>query len=78
LQNNLLLISANFVFLVDIISKLETSKMALTKSLEIVDNDIKQLERVPGEIGVLTNPKLQNILGKTPGFMIVKSIEKYY
>jgi hypothetical protein len=52
--------------------------MALTESLEIVYNAIKQLERVPGEIGVLTNSKLQNILGKTPGFKVVKSIEKYY
>jgi hypothetical protein len=78
LQNNLVLISANFGFLVDTISKLETSKMALTESLEIVDNAIKQLERIPGEIGVLTNFKLQKIFGKTPGFKVVKSIEKYY
>jgi hypothetical protein len=74
LQNNLAFISANFGFLVDTISKLETSKMALTESLEIVDNAIKQLERVPGEIGVLTNSKLQNILGKNPGFNAVMSI----
>jgi hypothetical protein len=52
--------------------------MALTESLEIVDNAIKQLKRVPGEIGVLINSKLQNILGKIPGFKVVKSIEKYY
>jgi hypothetical protein len=77
LQNNLALISANFGFLVDTISKLETSKMPLTESLEIVDNAIKPLERIPGETGVLTNSKLQNILGKTPGFKAVKSIEKY-
>ena len=48
--------------------------MALTESLEIVDNAIKQLERVPGEIGVLTNSKLQNILGKNPGFNAVMTI----
>ncbi|CAI6353976.1 unnamed protein product [Macrosiphum euphorbiae] len=47
LQNNLAFISTNFGFLVDTISKLETSKMPLTESLEIVDNAIKQLERVP-------------------------------
>jgi len=52
LQNNLAFISDNFGFLIDTISKLETSKMALTESLETVDNAIKQLERVPGEIGV--------------------------
>jgi len=40
LQNNLAFISANFGFLVDTISKLETSKMALTENLEIVDNAI--------------------------------------
>jgi hypothetical protein len=43
-----------------------------------LDNAIKQLERVIGEIGVLNNSKLLNILGKTPGFKVVKSIEKYY
>jgi hypothetical protein len=78
LQNNLALISANFGFLVDTISKLETSKMALTESLEIVDNVIKQIEHVPREIGVLTNSKLQNIMGKTSRLKAVKSIEKYY
>jgi hypothetical protein len=78
LQNNLTLISANFGFLVDIILKLGTSKMALTKSLEIVDNAIEQLERIPEEIRILTNSKLQNILGKNPEFKTVKSIEKYY
>jgi hypothetical protein len=52
--------------------------MALTESLKIVDNAIKQLECVLGEIGVLTKFKLQKILGKTLGFKIVKSIEKYY
>jgi hypothetical protein len=58
LQNNLALITAYFGFLVETISKLEISKMALTESLEIVDNVINQLERVPGEIGVLINSKL--------------------
>jgi len=48
--------------------------MTLTKSLEIVDNAIKQLEHVSGEIGVLTNSKLQNILRKNPEFKAVKSI----
>jgi hypothetical protein len=52
--------------------------MALSESLEIVDNAIKQLERIPGEIGVLTNSKLQNKLGKTPGLKVEKSIKKYY
>jgi len=65
LKNNLAFISTNFGFLVDTISKLETSKMPLTESLEIVDNAIKQLERVPGEIGVLNNSKLKNVLEKT-------------
>jgi len=74
LQNNLAFISTNFGFLVDTISKLETSKMPLTESLEIVDNAIKQLERVPGEIGVLTNSKLKNVLEKNTGFNIVMSI----
>jgi len=60
--------------LVDTISKLETSKMPLTESLEIVDNAIKQLERVPGEIGVLTNSKLKNVLEKNTGFKTVMSI----
>ncbi|KAL4153161.1 hypothetical protein QTP88_000994 [Uroleucon formosanum] len=68
LQNNLAFISTNFGFLVDTISKLETSKMPLTERLEIVDNAIKQLERVPGEIGVLTNSKLKNVLEKNTGF----------
>jgi len=32
--------------------------MSLTENLELVDNVLKQLERVPaGEIGVLTNSK---------------------
>ncbi|CAI6360338.1 unnamed protein product [Macrosiphum euphorbiae] len=74
LQNNLAFISTNFGFLVDTISKLETSKMPLTESLEIVDNAIKQLERVPGEIGVLTNSKLKNVLEKNTGFNTVMSI----
>ncbi|KAL4126677.1 hypothetical protein QTP88_010886 [Uroleucon formosanum] len=74
LQNNLSFISTNFGFLVDTISKLETSKMPLTESLEIVDNAIKQLERVPGEIGVLTNSKLKNVLEKNTGFNTVMSI----
>jgi len=42
--------------------------MPLTESLEIVDNAINQLERVPGEIGVLTNSKLKNVLEKKPSF----------
>jgi len=66
LQNNLAFISANLGFLVDTISKSETSEMPLTESLDIVDNATKQLERVPGNIGVLTNSKLQNILEKKP------------
>jgi hypothetical protein len=78
LQNNLVLIFANFGFLVDTISKLKTFIMALTKSLEIVNSAIKKLKCVSGEIGVLTNSKLQNILGKTPELKVVKSIEKYY
>jgi len=63
-QNNLTFISANFGFFVDTISKLETSEMPLAEGLEIVDNATKQLERVPGDIGVLTNSKIQNILKK--------------
>jgi len=74
LQNNLAFISTNFGFLVDTISKLETSKMPLTGSLEIVDNAIKQLERVSGEIRVLTNSKLKNGLEKNTGFNTVMSV----
>ena len=70
MQNNLAFISTNFGFLVDTISKLETSKMPLTESLEIVDNAIKQLERVPGEIGVLTNSKLKNVWKKTQDLIL--------
>jgi hypothetical protein len=74
LQNNLAFISTNFGFLVNTISKLETSKMPLTESLEIVYNAIKQLERVPGEIGVLNNSKLKNVLEKNTGFNTVMPI----
>jgi len=45
LQNNLAFITANYGFLIDTILKLVASKVALTESLEIVDNAIKQLER---------------------------------
>ncbi|KAL4092319.1 hypothetical protein QTP88_026842 [Uroleucon formosanum] len=42
-QNNLAIISANIGFLIETISKLETSEMLLTESLEIVDNAPNQL-----------------------------------
>lgn len=43
--------------------------------LEIIDNTIKQLERVSRKIGVLTHLKLQNILGgKKPWLNAVMSI----
>jgi len=45
--------------------------MPLSKTLEIVDNTIKQLESVPWEIVVLTNSKLQK---KIPGLNDVMSI----
>jgi hypothetical protein len=48
--------------------------MALTESLKIVDNTIKQLERVPREIKVLSNSKFQNILKKITGFNAVASV----
>ena len=75
MQNNLVFISANFEFLVDTISKLETSEMPLTESLEIVENATKQLERVPGDIGDLTNSKLKNILEENPGLNAIMSIK---
>lgn len=74
LQNNLAFITVHFGFLVDTISKLETSKMPLIESLEIVDQAIKHLETVPGDIGSLINAKLQNVLKKNPGLNDISSI----
>lgn len=48
--------------------------MPLTKSPEIVDNAIQQLESVSGKIRILANSKLQNILEKNLGLNTVTSI----
>lgn len=58
--------------MVDTISVRVTSEMSLIKNLEIVDNEIKILKYIPGNIGVLINSKLQDVLD--PGLNDVESI----
>ncbi|XP_050061427.1 uncharacterized protein LOC126551598 [Aphis gossypii] len=75
LKNELVYISVNYFFLVDVITKLETRDLTLVDSLNIVEETVKKLEKVQGKIGEIINTKIKNILQKNSGFAQIKAIK---
>ena len=55
LKNELINISVNYYFLVDVIMKKETQDLTLVESLSVVEEAVKRLEKVQGPIGDIVN-----------------------
>ncbi|KAL4122933.1 hypothetical protein QTP88_015174 [Uroleucon formosanum] len=75
LKNELINISVNYYFLVDVITKLETRDLTLVESLSVVEEAVKRLEKVQGPIGDIVNAKVKNVLQKNSGLAKMKAIK---
>ncbi|KAL4127330.1 hypothetical protein QTP88_011505 [Uroleucon formosanum] len=75
LKNELINISVNYYFLVDVITKLETRDLPLVESLSVVEEAVKRLEKVQGPIGDIVNAKVKNVLQKNSGLAEMKAIK---
>jgi hypothetical protein len=60
LKNEIINISVNYYFLVDVITKKETQDLTLVESLNVVEEAVKRLEKVQGPIGDIVNAKVKN------------------
>jgi len=69
LKNELINISVNYYFLVDVITKLET------RDLTLVEEAVKRLEKVQGPIGDIVNAKVKNLVQKNSGLAKMKAIK---
>lgn len=74
IKNNLIYISVNFGFLEDTIKQLETRKMTLVQSLELIEEAEKCIEQVQGPLGVAVKEKMHSVLHKNPGLDCPKLI----
>lgn len=61
--------------MVDAITKLETRDLTLVKSLSVVEEAVKRLEKVQGPIGDIVNAKVKNVLQKNSGLAKIKAIK---
>lgn len=72
LKNKLIYIKPNFSSLPVAITKLETSGLALTESINVVATVKNIIRKSPSEIGKNINLKFDNVLNKNKGFDQIK------
>ncbi|KAL4112208.1 hypothetical protein QTP88_016039 [Uroleucon formosanum] len=76
IQSNLVYIVSNFGFLPDTITKLETRRVLLSKSVDIVYNVQIKLEECNGEVAKLILDKFNKVISKNKGWENIKKINQ--
>lgn len=74
LENNLAFISANLIFIVHLIKKLETQNMSLSESFAIVHEGTENLKKIAGATGKKIIDKFENVLSKNKGLDQLRDI----
>jgi hypothetical protein len=75
-KKNLAFIKTNYSFIVEAIKKLESRDLPLVESVEIIENFEKEVAKVRGPFGNAVSKKMNEVLTKNKGFMILKKISK--
>ncbi|KAL4141465.1 hypothetical protein QTP88_004102 [Uroleucon formosanum] len=73
-KNDLTFIQSHFFILVKSIKNLERSSLTLCDSIQIVNNVILAMEKVPGQQGKIIQEKLLYLIEKNVGFQTAKQI----
>ena len=76
LRADLAFIKANLSFLPHYITKLEEQGMELTNAMQLMEDALDKLSRIPENYGEELKTKLDNVLKKNHGFDHIKSISK--
>ncbi|KAL4120565.1 hypothetical protein QTP88_013235 [Uroleucon formosanum] len=74
IEENLIYIKSNFVFLATEITRLETSGMLLSESVCCIEKVKQQIKQALGKTGETVTKKLDNVLNKNSGFKILTII----
>ncbi|KAL4154246.1 hypothetical protein QTP88_002071 [Uroleucon formosanum] len=73
-KNDLTFIQSHFFILVKSIKNVERSSLTLCDSIQIVNNVILAMEKVPGQQGKIIQEKLLYLIEKNVGFQTAKQI----
>jgi hypothetical protein len=76
-KKNLAFIKTNYSFIVKAIKKLESRDLPLVESVEIIENFEKEVAKVRGPFGNAVSKKMNEVLTKNEGFMILKKISSH-
>ncbi|KAL5236888.1 hypothetical protein ACI65C_004298 [Semiaphis heraclei] len=76
IQNDLIFIKAHFLVLVTSIKSLEKSNVSLVDSINLIENTIGQLQKIPGENGNKIKIKIDQLQQKNQGLIILKNVAK--
>lgn len=76
LKNNIAFVSANFVFISDCITKLETQGLSINEALNVVNDAQNRINSVTGETAGKIKVKTKSVLEKNPGFKKIQNIGK--
>lgn len=74
LRNQMMYISANFGFLQEVVTKLETKNQCLVSQVNIVKHAFEKIADIPGDVGKKVNTKFKSVLCKNKGFSVVTDI----
>lgn len=73
-EQQLIYIKCNYVFLADSILQLEESCKSLTESMGIIETCVQHCKQIRGEVGKTVVAKLESIIEKNTGFKILRQV----
>ena len=69
-------IKAHFEFLPETISKLEAKGLALTKSMELIQDGMQKINKILGKFWEKIQLKLRKVFDRNPGYEILSKINQ--
>ncbi|KAF0764255.1 DUF659 domain-containing protein [Aphis craccivora] len=75
-ENDLIFIKTHFLVLVTFIKSLEKSNVSLFDSIDLIENTIGKLQKIPGENGNKIKIKIDQLQQKNQGLIILKNVAK--
>ena len=76
LPQQLAFIQSNYTCVLDVISKLESNKLSLVESLNLINQLQTSVNSVSGTIGRKKGEKLKNVLEKNEGYFFLLNVAK--